>query len=138
MEPIEPVEKPKVELYRPSNGTEGMYFTDQFCDQCMHQNPNPEADKNCDICMRAFCYGVNDPEYPIEWTYDALGKPTCTAFISWNWDEDGDPDDPENPKAPPPPPDPNQLQIFPLFPNDLTFEPKPDLSLTESDKELPF
>ena len=119
----EPVEKPAIRLYRPSNGTEGMMFADEFCDQCMHQNPNPEAEnpKNCNICMRSFLYGINDPEYPIEWRYDALDHPTCTAFIGWNWDENGDPDDPDNPHRPPPPPDPNQLSIFPLWPNETTF-----------------
>jgi len=58
-------------------------------------------------------YDVNDKEYPIEWQY-VDGKPTCTAWVKWDWGNDGDPDNPNNPKAPPPPPDPRQLNLFPL------------------------
>ena len=108
--------------YRPSNGTEGMWFESNFCYSCIHQNPDPTKEKNCEIAMRAFCFDVDDKEYPIEWQYDALGHPTCTAHVDWNWDSDGDPEDPDNPKAPPPPPDPNQLSLFPLYPNDLNFQ----------------
>ena len=114
------------EKYQPSNGTEGMCFTDKFCDQCLHQNPNPEAVplKNCDIFCRSLCFSATDPEYPSEWTYDDEGKPTCTEFVKWDWNNDGDPDDPGNPKAPAPKPDPNQLNIFPLYPNEDNFEVK--------------
>lgn len=102
------------EPYRPSNGTEEMWFDDEFCNHCIHQNPDPDAHKNCEISCRAFCYNIDDEEYPREWQYDSMGQPTCTAFVNWNWGEDGDPDDPENPKAPPPPTDPRQLNLFPL------------------------
>jgi len=67
------------------------------------------------------CYGVNEPQYPKEWIYKD-GKPTCTAFVKWDWDNDGDPDDPDNPKAPPPPPDPMQLDLFPLSPDETSFD----------------
>jgi hypothetical protein len=53
-------------------------------------------------------YDVKDPEYPREWCYDESGKPTCTAWVKWDWGTDGDPDDPDNPKYRPPD-DPNQL-----------------------------
>lgn len=66
------------------------------------------------------CYPT-EPEYPKEWIYDALGHPTCTKYVNWNWGTDGDPDDPDNPKAPPPPPDPRQLNIFPLYPTEKNF-----------------
>lgn len=108
--------------YQPSNGTEGMWFTEKFCDQCLHQDPNPEGDKHCDIFCRSFVYSVKDPEYPSEWTYDDEGNPTCTNWQKWDWGNDGDPDDPDNPKAPPPPPDPNQLDMFPLYPDETVFE----------------
>lgn len=108
--------------YRPSNGTEGMWFEDAFCNHCMHQNPDPTKEKNCEIAMRAFCFDLKDEQYPIEWQYDPLGHPTCTAFVNWNWDTDGDPDDPDNPKSPPPPPDPNQLHLFALYPDELHFQ----------------
>lgn len=115
------------DLYRPSNGTEGMIFMEDFCDQCLHQNPDPDPKytkaKNCEICLASMCYSPCDPEYPTEWRY-VNGKPVCTKFVKWDWDTDGDPDDPDNPKAPPPPPDPTQLNLFPLYPTELelTFE----------------
>jgi hypothetical protein len=59
-------------------------------------------------------YSVNDPKYPSEWIYDENDKPICTAFVKWDWGNDGDPDDPENPKAPQPE-DPNQLCLPFIF-----------------------
>lgn len=94
--------------YQPSNGTEGEYFTDQFCMQCIHCDPDPEGDKQCDILCATLCYNVKDPEYPEEWIYDKEDNPTCTAWVKWDWGNDGDPDDLDNPKAPIPE-DPNQL-----------------------------
>lgn len=111
-------------LYHPSNGTEGISFMEDFCDQCLHQNPDPDPKyskpKNCDICMRTMMYYPTDPEYPREWIYDSFGNPKCTAYVFWNWNIDGDPDDPDNPNKPPDPPDPNQLHLFPLYPDELT------------------
>ena len=110
------------ESYQPSNGSEGMWFEGEFCDQCIHQTPICDhiKQKNCDIVLMAMLHSPGHPEYPKEWIYRD-GKPTCTKFVKWDWDNDGNPDDPDNPKAPPPPPDPNQLSLFPLYPNELTF-----------------
>lgn len=97
--------------YRPSNGTEGIEFESNFCGQCIHQCPDPEVGKNCDISMRAFFHEINEPEFPLEWQYDATGNPTCTAYVNWNWDQDYD----GNWIDPPPEPDegdPNQLMLF--------------------------
>ena len=95
--------------YRPSNGTEGDYFMSEHCYQCIHDNPDYNAKSpRCDIMGNAMCMDVNDKDYPIEWTYDENGKPTCTSFKKWDWGNDGDPNDPDNPKAPIPD-DPNQL-----------------------------
>lgn len=102
-------------LYRPSNGTEGEGFTSSYCDNCIHQNPDPEAGKNCEILLSTLCYSPNEKEYPTQWHYDALGHPTCSDHVNWNWDDDGDPDDPDNPNKPPDPPDPRQLNLFPLY-----------------------
>lgn len=110
------------DLYRPSNGTEGMQFMSEFCDHCIHENH--EKGKFCKIVGMTMALDPFEEGYPTEWKYDALGHPTCTAYVNWNWDTDGDPDDPDNPKAPPPPPDPNQLHLFPLYPNEGTFAPK--------------
>lgn len=133
----EPVEKPKRELYRPSNGTEGMGFEECFCMNCLHTDPNPEGKKQCEIWMRALMYDTGDPQYPLEWTYDALGHPTCTAHVNWDWGTDGDPDDDNNPKRPVPPPDLTQLNLFPLWPDETAFDTKPDLSPVKKDLQ-PF
>ena len=95
--------------YRPSNGTEGDYFMSEHCYQCIHDNPDYNAKSpRCDIMGNAMCMDVNDKDYPIEWTYDENGKPTCTSFKKWDWGNDGDPNDPENPKYVAPD-SPNQL-----------------------------
>lgn len=100
--------------YRPSNGTEGMAFTDHFCDRCINQHPDPDHPKQCMILCRSMCYGVDDPQYPSEWTYGDNGRPTCTSWKKWDWGNDGDPD---NPSAPIPE-DPNQL-CFPFIFDEL-------------------
>jgi len=28
-------------------------------------------------------FAIDEPEYPQQWTYDAQGRPTCTAFLSY-------------------------------------------------------
>jgi len=99
------------ELYCPSNGSEGNWFTDNFCAKCRRekfhhaQNPN---DEQCDILNRTLLLSVNDPGYPKEWTFDEYGGPTCTAHEQWDWivDENG-----EITNEPPEPEDPNQLKI---------------------------
>lgn len=96
--------------YRPSNGTEGEYFMDKHCMNCLHCDPDPDGAKQCEILMRAMCYSVNDEEYPTEWTY-IDDKPTCTKWQKWDWGNDGDPDDDNNPKSPIVY-DPNQLMLF--------------------------
>lgn len=80
--------------YQPSNGTEGMIFMEHFCENCIHekylQDPekfDDEKDK-CRILSNSMIYSVNDPEYPIEWTYDENDKPTCTNWVKWDWDND--------------------------------------------------
>lgn len=102
-------------LYRPSNGTEGMIFEEHYCSQCIHDNPDPNHPKKCELIVRAMCFYETEPEYPLEWTYDALGHPRCTNYVNWNWSSDGDPNDPDNPKKLPDPPDPRQLSLFPLY-----------------------
>lgn len=60
--------------YRPSNGTEGMMFEEEFCCRC-HVGID-----ECDIVVRAHAFSLRDSDYPSEWVYDADGRPTCTAF----------------------------------------------------------
>ncbi|MBP6512321.1 MAG: hypothetical protein KA347_06610 [Bacteroidia bacterium] len=95
--------------YCPSNGTEGDWFMSKFCCNCIHDNPNYDAKSpRCDILTMTMCVSVNDKDYPKEWIYNEENKPICTAFVKWDWGNDGDPNDPNNPKAPIPE-DPNQL-----------------------------
>lgn len=94
--------------YCPSNGTEGDWFEDKFCMNCIHTNPDPTKKPQCAIWCAAVCHHVNEEGFPKEWIYDDNDKPTCTAWVKWDWGNDGDPNDPDNPKAPIPD-DPNQL-----------------------------
>lgn len=98
--------------YIPSNGTEGEGFFECFCYHCINCDPDPCGEKQCDIMLRALCYDIDEPEYPTEWVY-VENKPTCTAYVPWDWDNDGNPDKPENPKSPPVY-DPNQIS-FPFI-----------------------
>lgn len=99
--------------YRPSSGSEGVWFCDKFCDHCLHQHPDPDHEKQCMILCRTFCHDINDPEYPEEWTYDENDRPTCTAWRKWDWgrDDNGNWIEP----APIPPDDPNQLCLPFIF-----------------------
>ena len=104
--------------YRPSNGTEGMYFTSEFCENCIHDNPDYNAKSpRCEILTLTMCLSANDPDYPKEWIYNDNNEPTCTKFQKWDWGNDGDPNDPDNPKAPIPE-DPNQL-CLPFIHSDI-------------------
>lgn len=108
------------ESFRPSNGTEGMIFMEHFCEQCIHENYNPETDcgKKCEILTATMVFDQRDKEYPKEWQYDSEGWPVCTAWVKWDWNNDGDPDDENNPKAPYKPEPDNQLHLFPLYPRE--------------------
>lgn len=78
--------------YRPSNGTEGDYFFDEWCSKCARDNHLREdtAFEDCldgvdgDLCEiigRTFMYELEDAKYPAEWQYGTDGQPCCTAFV---------------------------------------------------------
>lgn len=96
--------------FMPSNGTDGMVFTEAFCDNCLNQHPDPDNPKQCfEILMKSLC-----DEQPPEWIFSNEGYPICTAWKKWDWnnnDEGG-----WNEPPPPEPEDPNQL----LLPFDIT------------------
>ena len=71
--------------YRPSNGTEGMMFEAEFCDQC-NFGPRNQDDPGCPIF---FLYFMDDEDnLPCNaWRYDSEGLPTCVAF----WKKDAKP-----------------------------------------------
>lgn len=68
--------------YKPSNGSDGDGFMGSHCDRCARDRFNPETGtgRSCAILLRVLCFDRDDPHYPHEWTYDAAGRPTCTAF----------------------------------------------------------
>jgi hypothetical protein len=78
-----------IELYRPSNGTEGECFISHWCGNCARDKAMSEGlnfddcddEQVCKIIGDTMHYNIDDPEYPREWNYDASGSPQCTAFI---------------------------------------------------------
>lgn len=76
--------------YRPSNGTEGMIFFEEWCFRCKKddlfrcEDPDKSTTR-CDILDKTMALDSDDPEYPKEWVYDPGkidegGHPQCTAF----------------------------------------------------------
>lgn len=76
------------ELYRPSSGTEGEWFINNWCRECERdkcQNgtkPMSECQPEdfCQIIGKTMFMDVDDPDYPKEWVEDGDG-PRCTAFV---------------------------------------------------------
>ena len=69
--------------YRPANRTEGMGVMDAFCCRCKYDDAfqtDPDTGEGCPTAGNAMMYDVGDSAYPPEWTHDAAGNPTCTAF----------------------------------------------------------
>src|SRR6202012_2792597 len=79
--------------YRPSSGTEGMWFADTFCSHCIHgkyEHTGDVKDNPCEIITASFMCDLSDPLYPKEWVYGDDGNPTCTAWVKWDWGKDDD------------------------------------------------
>lgn len=105
--------------YQPSNGTEGMGFIENHCEQCIHEqflHTQNEDDVKCDILSRTMIFNVNDKEYPKEWIWNSEDCPTCTKWKKWDWGFDDD-DNPGGNKPPEPVPD-NQL-FLPFIANEI-------------------
>lgn len=84
-----------VEIYRPSNGTEGEWFMANWCHRCERDRAFREGDgDSCQIAANTMAYDRDHPDYPEEWRYNDAGRPVCTAFV-WAGDEVGWPLDPE-------------------------------------------
>jgi hypothetical protein len=100
------------ERFTPSNGTEGLTFTGNFCDQCQHErftHTQKRGDAQCSILNNSLL-GEDCPE----WVYSGEGWPICTEWKFWDWGgRDGDD---LTPPPEPEPDDPNQL----LIPFDIT------------------
>ncbi len=98
--------------YRPSNGTEGMGFMENFCFHCIHECPGADVKPKCEIMTASMLYDLKDKEYPEEWTFDDNGNAICTKYVNWNWgkDDDGNWIEPIVPTD-----DPNQLCLPFIF-----------------------
>jgi hypothetical protein len=73
----------ELRLYRPSNGSEGEGFEEQWCERCERDVAFRANDEGygCLILARALAHDITDPEYPREWCQDEAGTPRCTAFV---------------------------------------------------------
>jgi hypothetical protein len=73
--------------YRPSSGTAGADFQDQWCGRCARdaafRDGGPDVDPalGCQILADTFAYEITDPKYPKEWVTGPDG-PRCTAFTT--------------------------------------------------------
>jgi|ERR1700748_274899 len=112
-------EERQFQKYRPSNWSEGDWFINKWCRNCIHgkyEHTHKSEDPPCKILSYSIVYELNDKEYPSEWVFGDDGKPKCTAWKNWDWgyDDDG------NIIDPPPnfPDDPNQL-CLPFIFNEL-------------------
>lgn len=61
--------------YRPSNATEGEYFTSQWCGECANATDD-EYGCTCPIYLNSMIDNVP------EWIIDPHGQPKCTAFVA--------------------------------------------------------
>jgi hypothetical protein len=72
--------------YRPSNGTEGDYFQDQWCAGCARDaafRADPDSGDGCPIVAATMIFNINEEEYPKEWIEDNNGgNARCTAFTT--------------------------------------------------------
>ncbi|WP_018407895.1 hypothetical protein [Methylocystis rosea] len=69
--------------FRPSNGSEGLAFMERFCDRCRRDDAfqrDPQNNDGCEIVANTMALTIDDERYPSEWTFDADGRPVCTAF----------------------------------------------------------
>ncbi len=65
-----------MKYYFPSNGTEGMSFMSDWCEQCTKDTTLRGGETCCTILTGSM---VNDKPVK-QWIYDENGKATCTSF----------------------------------------------------------
>ena len=64
--------------WRPSNGTEGQIFMEEYCYNCIHDDPDNRV--YCNIIAESMAYETDDPQYPKEWQIGKDGQPICTNY----------------------------------------------------------
>lgn len=108
--------------YKPSNGTEGSYFIDKYCANCIHEKwihtPEDDDAKKCEILSATFV----DNDFS-QWVYNNQGKPTCKCFKKWDWGFDDGEGGGLNEPQPPEPYNPRQL-VMPFLTNEILHEHK--------------
>jgi hypothetical protein len=65
--------------YRPSNGSEGANFIEEWCGKCAKSDG--QGCGGCDITDRTMNTDPDDPAYPVEWNYREDGQPQCTSWV---------------------------------------------------------
>lgn len=106
--------------FMPSTGSEGMVFEEAFCANCIHEkfmHTQSHADKQCEVFNRVW---LNAPNPQPEWQFNEDGWPVCTEWVKWDWDKDDDGN--WNDPVLPDPISPDQLNLFPLYPNEKDFQ----------------
>ena len=86
-----------IQLYRPSNGSEGEWFISRWCARCERERAyraDPDGGEPCSILSRTFVFAADDPDYPREWREDGPSGPRCTAFVAQGGDASLTPIDP--------------------------------------------
>lgn len=105
-----------VRRFLPSNGTEGMMFTDKFCEHCINEEFMPKGcGKQCEILSNSLlhdrpCYNKDLKLDGWEWFIDEnYRNAKCNHYVNFDWgnDRDGWNEPPEII-----PDDPNQLILF--------------------------
>jgi len=64
-----------VKKFRPSNGTQGAAFLEDWCATCER-----DISSDCQILADSLMYDVDDEKYPVEWCYQG-NAPVCTAYV---------------------------------------------------------
>lgn len=67
-----------IELFQPSNGTEGECFMTAYCANCTKDNFS--IGEPCKIIGATMSLDIDDEDYPREWRQDGPNGARCTAF----------------------------------------------------------
>jgi len=88
----------EIKKYQPSSGTEGDIFMAAFCEKCKKMDFQDDDAEPCPILgLTMMLQSIEHEDYPEEWRYNADGKPTCTAFVHEDSDDDAAPRCPDTP-----------------------------------------
>lgn len=70
-----------IEVYRPSNGSEGEDFMCRWCERCAKDNLNEDTGEGgCEIIAYTMALDQDDEDYPRAWRFGPDGQPMCVEF----------------------------------------------------------